>query len=641
MIPVYMFVFLMLSFLIQLSAEKGEGNGNQGNCPPSFDCGYLEKIQFPFTKVEQPNCGIFAIQNCDDPLKFKVIQLRNQGRQFVVVHVGQSSSYSITIRDDDFYKSLQSRSCNVLSHNYTLPISSPLASFQISYNAIMFSCDRTLDVKTPASLGILNYSCNHYTIYYGPLINVSLRSFTTCSMIKLPIKDLPDANDPFTFVTAEIDVAVTLSLDCTNYHNKKGHCQFDQNEKFYCVEGDKRSDLKAKLGLAIGLPSILVIGLLCLLAYKRKCVPSDTNIASRHTKAYPYSNIDPESGGVYFGVPLFSYKELQEATNNFDSNRKLGNGAFGTVYYGELLDGREVAIKHLYDRNNRRVEQFMNEIEILTRLCHKNLVALHGCTSRHSHELLLVYEYIPNGTLASHLHGDLRKSGFLPWSIRMKIGIEIASALAYLHASDITHSDVKTMNILLDKNFCVKVADFGLSRLFPSDVTHVSTAPQGTPGYVDPEYYQCYQLTNKSDVYSFGVVLIELISSMLAVDMSREKDEINLANLAMKKIQKGALNELVDPSLGFESDNEVKRMIVSVAEVAFQCLQLDKELRPAMVEVLEVLEKIASGEDETEYLEEASGHDGAGLLKNTKQLPSPNNVIDKWESESITPNISS
>ncbi|PRQ40299.1 putative protein kinase RLK-Pelle-WAK-LRK10L-1 family [Rosa chinensis] len=222
----------------------------------------------------------------------------------------------------------------------------------------------------------------------------------------------------------------------------------------------------------------------------------------------------------------------------------------------------------------------MNEIEIITRLCHKNLVTLYGCTSRRSRELLLVYEYIPNGTVADHLHGDLAHRGLLIWPIRMSIAIETAYALSHFHASDILHRDVKTSNILLDNNLCVKVADFGLSRIFPLDITHVSTAPPGSPGYVDPQYHQCYQLTSKSDVYSFGVVLIELITSMPAVDITRQRDEINLSNLDINKIRKGLYNELLDSSLGFESDNEVKRMTIAVAELAFQCLQQDNNMRP-------------------------------------------------------------
>ncbi|KAK9276114.1 hypothetical protein L1049_005645 [Liquidambar formosana] len=284
--------------------------------------------------------------------------------------------------------------------------------------------------------------------------------------------------------------------------------------------------------------------------------------------------------------------ELVVATNDFDPNKELGDGGFGTVFHGKLHDGREVAVKRLYDNNCRRFEQFMNEVAILTRLHHKNLVSLYGCTSRHSRELLLVYEFIPNGTVADHLHGDRPKPSSLTWPIRMSIAIETAVALAYLHASEIIHRDVKTSNILLDKYFCVKVADFGLSRLFPTDVTHVSTAPAGTPGYVDPDYHKCYQLTDKSDVYSFGVVLIELISSLPAVDISRHRHEINLADLAINKIQKSAFSELVDPDLGFESNLTVKRMTTSVAELAFQCLQHDKEMRPSMDEVLEVLKRI-------------------------------------------------
>ncbi|CAI9779104.1 unnamed protein product [Fraxinus pennsylvanica] len=294
----------------------------------------------------------------------------------------------------------------------------------------------------------------------------------------------------------------------------------------------------------------------------------------------------------------------------------------------------------------------MNEIKILTCLRHQNLVSLYGCTSRRSRELLLVYEYVSNGTVADHIHGDRANEAPLSWPIRMNIAIETASALAYLHKSDIIHRDVKTNNILLDKNFCVKVADFGLSRLFPNDVTHISTAPQGTPGYVDPEYHQCYQLTNRSDVYSFGVVLIELISSMPAVDISRHRHEINLANLAISRIQRCAFDELMDPSLGFGSDAEVTRMTTSVAELAFRCLQLDKDLRPSMDEVFAFLKEIR-GDEELEFENKMETNDNNSvqrgvkippspetddvlLLKNKYLQSSPNAVTDMWISGSTT-----
>ncbi|KAL9264922.1 LEAF RUST 10 DISEASE-RESISTANCE LOCUS RECEPTOR-LIKE PROTEIN [Drosera capensis] len=258
--------------------------------------------------------------------------------------------------------------------------------------------------------------------------------------------------------------------------------------------------------------------------------------------------VDPWQGEhVLRCFQVFSYEKLQEATNKFHESRELGDGGFGTVYYGELPDGCLVAVKRLYENSFKRVSQFMNEVEILARISHKNLVTLYGCTSKKSKELLLVYEFIPNGTVADHLHGKL------------SIAVETTEALAYLHASDVIHRDVKSNNILLDNSFQVKVADFGLSRLCPTNATHVSTAPQGNPGYVDPEYFQLYRLTEKSDVYSFGVVLIELISSKPAVDTSRHCFDVNLANMAVDRIQNEALGDLLDPSLGFEKDQDVQK----------------------------------------------------------------------------------
>jgi len=307
-------------------------------------------------------------------------------------------------------------------------------------------------------------------------------------------------------------------------------------------------------------------------------------------------------------------------------------------WLGTLQDGRLVAVKRMNENNYRRVEQFVNEVEILTGLHHQNLVSLYGCTSRHSQELLLVYEYVPNGTVADHLHGKKAKPGMLPWHIRMNIAIETASALVYLHATDIIHRDVKTNNILLDNHFSVKVADFGLSRLFPNHVTHISTAPQGTPGYVDPEYHLYYQLTDKSDVFSFGVVLIELISSMPAVDITRHRQEINLSNMAIKKIQNGTLHELVDPTLGFESDFKVRKMINAAAELAFQCLQSSKDVRPSMVEVMERLKDIQSDgkyKCKPEVLD-ISGDDDTTLIKIDPPPSSPDSNLASLSIPSYT-----
>ncbi|KAL3630354.1 hypothetical protein CASFOL_023338 [Castilleja foliolosa] len=351
---------------------------------------------------------------------------------------------------------------------------------------------------------------------------------------------------------------------------------------------------------------------------------------SRSALSFTTSHSVLGRGSTYFGVQVFSYAELEEATDNFDPSRVLGDGGFGTVYYGVLPSGHIVAVKRLYNNNLKRVEQFMNEVEILTRLRHKNLVKLHGCTSKRSQDLLLVYEYISNGTIADHLHGGRARSGLLSWPVRLNIAIETADALCYLHKSDVIHRDVKTNNILLDHDFHVKVADFGISRFFPTDVTHVSTAPQGTPGYVDPEYFQCYQLTEKSDVYSFGVVLIELISSLKAVDINRQHHDINLANMAAKKIQNHTLNELVDSSLGFETNSNVRRMVTLVAELALWCLQRERDMRPSMEQVLEGLRGIQNEELNDHKVEfvDLYSDDDTGPLKGSVDPPSPETALN-------------
>ncbi|XVE64030.1 hypothetical protein DITRI_Ditri07aG0068700 [Diplodiscus trichospermus] len=444
--------------------------------------------------------------------------------------------------------------------------------------------------------------------------------------------------------------------NCSNCMRSGGRCGFDSTNEFvcFCSDGshhktcnDGGLNLGRKLAIGFGALGggiiISSIAFYCWLRRRREKLFYKSSFGQGKSSS-DRSTMDPEKGDSLAGVHLFTYDELEAATNNFDSEKELGDGGFGTVYHGKLRDGRAVAVKRLYENNYRRVEQFMNEVEMLTRLRHQNLVSLYGCTSRHSRELLLVYEYVPNGTVADHLHGERAKPGALSWPVRLQIAIETASALRYLHASGTIHRDVKTNNILVDNDFVVKVADFGLSRLFPTDVTHVSTAPQGTPGYVDPEYHQCYQLTDKSDVFSFGVVLVELISSKPAVDITRHRHEINLSNMAITKIQNRALHELVDPSLGFESDYKVRKMITGVAELAFQCLQSGKENRPTMAEVLEALTGIQDEDYSKQKAEEMDiSADEVGLLRSGPLPASPDSVMTKWVSSSYstTPSMSS
>ncbi|KAF8037888.1 hypothetical protein BT93_B0659 [Corymbia citriodora subsp. variegata] len=441
------------------------------------------------------------------------------------------------------------------------------------------------------------------------------------------------------------------AIDCSNCEGSEGRCGFENNtficfcqdgpHSHTCNDGKKKVGIKVAIGVSSAVGGVLLtIGFFIYRSHQKK-KNGQSSFASRSISSTYSSRTDFEKGSVYRGLHIFDYDELKKATNNFDPAEELGDGGFGTVFKGKLRDGRVVAVKRLYESNYKRVEQFVNEVEILTRLRHPNLVSLYGCTSRQSHRLLLVYEYVPNGTVADHINGDSAKPGLPPWSTRLNIAIETANALVYLHASDVIHRDVKTNNILLNENFSVKVADFGLSRLFPFNVTHVSTAPQGTPGYVDPEYHQCYQLTEKSDVYSFGVVLMELISSLPAVDITRHRHEINLSALATNKIRSQALHELVDQNLGFDTDYRTGEMITAVAELGFQCLQESHEMRPSMNEVLDTLKDIQNrgyNMEKSDKMDNAS--DDAVLLKNNPLTLSPDSVTVKWLSDNSTPNAS-
>ncbi|KAL1809860.1 hypothetical protein ACET3Z_026850 [Daucus carota] len=294
-------------------------------------------------------------------------------------------------------------------------------------------------------------------------------------------------------------------------------------------------------------------------------------------------------------VPLFSHKDIERATNGFSEKQRLGTGAYGTVYAGKLHNDEWVAIKKLRHQDTDGIEQIMNEIKLLSSVSHQNLVRLLGCCIENG-EQILVYEFMPNGTLAQHLQRE--RGHVLPWTVRLTIATETALAIAHLHTAThppIYHRDIKSSNILLDVNFNSKVADFGLSRLGMTDNSHVSTAPQGTPGYVDPQYHQNFHLSDKSDVYSFGVVLVEIVTALKVVDFSRSATDINLAALAIDRIGKGRVDEIIDPLLEPNRDAWTLSSIHKVAELAFRCLAFHRDMRPSMVEVAQELEQIRLG----------------------------------------------
>ncbi|CAM0903014.1 unnamed protein product [Alopecurus aequalis] len=287
---------------------------------------------------------------------------------------------------------------------------------------------------------------------------------------------------------------------------------------------------------------------------------------------------------------IFSAEELKTATKNYSETRILGRGAYGTVYKGVLPDDTVVAVKKSRVFDESQVEQFVNEIMILSQTDHPNVVKLLGCCLE-TEVPLLVYEFIPNGTLFQHIHNSSAPCA-TTWEQTLRIAAEIADALAYLHSTSSTpiiHRDIKSSNILLDENFVAKISDFGASRSVPFEQTHVSTLVQGTIGYLDPEYFQSSQLTEKSDVYSFGVVLAELLTRQKPICVGRPEESCNLAMYMVTLFNERRLLKEIEPHILAEAGEE---QLYAVAQLSVRCLNMNGQERPIMKEVASVLDQL-------------------------------------------------
>ncbi|XP_072955613.1 putative wall-associated receptor kinase-like 16 [Typha angustifolia] len=292
----------------------------------------------------------------------------------------------------------------------------------------------------------------------------------------------------------------------------------------------------------------------------------------------------------HLAFKIFSKEELEEATNNFDDNKILGQGGYGTVYKGTLKDNRIVAIKTSKLINESQRKEFGKEMLILSQINHRNVVKLLGCCLE-VEVPMLVYEFVPNGTLFQLIH-DKTSISHTSLQTRLRIAHESAKALDYLHSSaspPIIHGDVKPSNILLDENYVAKVSDFGASMLAPMDEIQFVTLVQGTCGYLDPEYVQTSMLTDKSDVYSFGVVLLELITGRKAFCFTAPDEERSLSSNFMSAMKEDRLQGLLDDQL---TNEEELQLIKEVAELAKACLSIRGEERPTMKEVVDELDRL-------------------------------------------------
>ncbi|KAL2500668.1 Calmodulin-binding receptor-like cytoplasmic kinase 3 [Forsythia ovata] len=280
--------------------------------------------------------------------------------------------------------------------------------------------------------------------------------------------------------------------------------------------------------------------------------------------------------------------QVARATRNFSASLLIGEGGFGTVYKAELPDGQVVAIKRARKEYFEALQtEFRREVELLSKIDHRNLVKLLGYVEKEN-ERLIITEYVPGGTLRQHLDGQKEK--ILDFCQRLEISIDVAHGLIYLHLyaeKQIIHRDVKSSNILLTESMRAKVADFGFARLGEdSDKTHVSTKVKGTVGYLDPEYMKTYQLTPKSDVFSFGVLLLEILTGRRPVELKRSPGERVTIRWAFRKYNEGKYMEMLDPLMKETIDDEILEKLFGLA---IQCAAPTREDRPDMKSVGEHL----------------------------------------------------
>ncbi|CAM6007505.1 unnamed protein product [Sphagnum balticum] len=374
------------------------------------------------------------------------------------------------------------------------------------------------------------------------------------------------------------------------------------------ISNPKSTNIGIIIGPIIG-GSVTLVVIICVIVYFQR--------KKRHGKTTKTSGYLQMMKSSHRGAKPYSLDEVIVATNNFKT--MIGKGGFGHVYYGKLEDGQDVAIKELDVKSTQGPSEFFNEVDVLSRVSHRNLVSLIGYCHEDNRQML-IYEYMHKGSLRDHLYGDLSTLTIeqLDWKTRMNIALNAAQGLEYLHSGSnqsIIHRDVKSSNILLSSNMEIaKVADFGLSRLIygKDDITHVTTNVKGTAGYLDPEYLTTRYLSPKSDVYGFGVVLLEIISGRMPVDPTLpDRTAWNLCEWVRSNLQAGNIDKILDPIV--KASNPQPDALWKVAEIAIQCVEPKSIHRPTMTKVVEELRAALLQEGLNPTLFEYSPNDTYGI----------------------------
>ncbi|KAM5567777.1 hypothetical protein ABKV19_015710 [Rosa sericea] len=606
MATVAVFIFSVFTHLLLLySAES---------CPPYFCNERVGNISFPFkNKTHSPVCGLFTV-NCSDHLNPK-IQLKDRGYWFQLESISRSKSAFINdSRLQERIDRLKGDTCDDDVFN-DLSLPGPSSTLDTSTSSLtLFRCNNTLE-KTPYKDP--NYACRSVNYIYYTVSNDSLE----CSAIQIPITPrFPSNVYNASALTAKFSLLVQVTEECNQCYTSNGACSddngefkcapaqehkcWDDNGEFNCAlaqevkcQDDEDSNcfgagntsgLKLRIGIALGAGGLILV-LVVICCFRRK-------LCDKYTFFWTNKNQSRQIVEEYlmgYGplqVKRYSYLDVKKMTNSF--KEKLGQGGYGGVYKGKLNDGCLVAVKIL-NRSKGNGEEFMNEVAAISRTSHVNVVSLLGFCFEGS-ERALIYEFMPNGSLEKFIFdaNNPQKDHHLGWEALDRIALGIARGLEYLHRgcnTRILHFDIKPHNILLNENFSPKISDFGLAKICKGNESIVSMmGARGTAGYIAPEVF-CRNfggVSHKSDVYSYGMMLSEMVGGRKNISVEVEDtSEIYFPHWIYKRLE---LDQEfgVQSTMNEEDKGRARKMII----VSLWCIQTDPANRPAMKQVIEMLE---------------------------------------------------
>ncbi|KAL7119780.1 hypothetical protein ACP275_02G083100 [Erythranthe tilingii] len=457
-------------------------------------------------------------------------------------------------------------------------------------------------------------------------VNLNNPTMDVGSYLQIPLQIFPSGQDSFNRTSVS---AIGFLLNRQLFEIKYFGPFFFIHEQYCCFGGSKNSlHVGVIIGVAIG-GSLLVLMIVLAGIYALR---QRKKARKAIEKSNPFASWDAEKESAEVpqlqGAKCFSFDDLKKITNSFSESNCIGFGGYGKVYKGIVGSAQVVAIKRAQQGSMQGAHEFKTEIELLSRIHHKNVVSLVGFCYEQG-EQMLVYEYISNGTLRDCLSG---KSGFwLDWSKRLKVALDAAKGLSYLHEladPPIIHRDVKSTNILLDVNLTAKVADFGLSKLLgDSGKGYVSTQVKGTLGYLDPEYYMTQQLTEKSDVYSFGVVILELITARVPIQQG--KHIVRLVQDAIKDSNyPQPFDQIIDPTL--ESGSKING-VRKFADLALSCVRETATDRPTMGEVVREIEKLMELAKNSSDKKTEKGFSSSSFDKRIEESPLHSSTTESFD----------